>query len=110
MDSKIKCFLFVHENDVRSFLKSFLQILTAKLVQGGGNLVSSPDSSSDSSTGSPHNTLDSSPNEDEIFLPGVVRIFYRLIIFTVFSCSLLFHFSVRDFDATLILTADYIEE
>ncbi|XP_065223298.1 probable ubiquitin carboxyl-terminal hydrolase FAF-X isoform X3 [Planococcus citri] len=47
-------------------------LLTAKLVQGSGNLVSSPDSSSDSSTGSPHHALDLSPNEDEMYLPGVI--------------------------------------
>ncbi|XP_065212871.1 probable ubiquitin carboxyl-terminal hydrolase FAF-X [Planococcus citri] len=48
-------------------------LLTAKLVQGSGNLVSSPDdSSSDSSTGSPHHALDFSPNEDEMYLPGVI--------------------------------------
>lgn len=55
-----------------------------KLVQGSGNLVSSPDSSSDSSTGSPHRTFDSSPNEDEMFLPGVVsKIFNSFFILKV---------------------------
>ncbi|KAK0066423.1 ubiquitin carboxyl-terminal hydrolase FAF-X isoform X1 [Biomphalaria pfeifferi] len=47
-------------------------ILTGKLVQVGGNMPSSPDSSSDSSVGSPHNQYDGPNLEAESALPGVL--------------------------------------
>ncbi|XP_059175144.1 probable ubiquitin carboxyl-terminal hydrolase FAF-X isoform X4 [Physella acuta] len=46
--------------------------LTGKLVQVGGNMPSSPDSSSDSSVGSPHNQYDGPNLEAESALPGVL--------------------------------------
>ncbi|KAB7498699.1 putative ubiquitin carboxyl-terminal hydrolase FAF-X, partial [Armadillidium nasatum] len=46
-------------------------ILTGKLTQVGSNMASSPDSSSDSSTGSPH-PYDGSNIEAENCLPGVI--------------------------------------
>ena len=49
-----------------------LQLITAKLGQVGSNMPSSPDSSSDSSTGSPHNNYDGPNIEAENCLPGVV--------------------------------------
>lgn len=50
-----------------------LQLITAKLIQVGSNMPSSPDSSSDSSAGSPHHTFDGPNIEAENCLPGVVR-------------------------------------
>lgn len=48
-------------------------LLTGKLSQVGGNLVSSPDSSSDSSTSSPRHPVYDGPNvELEQTLPGVI--------------------------------------
>ncbi|KAK3094503.1 hypothetical protein FSP39_002606 [Pinctada imbricata] len=47
-------------------------LITAKLVQVGNNMPSSPDSSSDSSTGSPHHTYDGPNIEAENCLPGVI--------------------------------------
>lgn len=47
-------------------------LITAKLCQVGSSMPSSPDSSSDSSTGSPHNTYDEPNIEAENCLPGVV--------------------------------------
>lgn len=49
------------------------QLITAKLIQVGSNMPSSPDSSSDSSAGSPHHTFDGPNIEAESCLPGVVR-------------------------------------
>ncbi|XP_052826881.1 probable ubiquitin carboxyl-terminal hydrolase FAF-X, partial [Octopus bimaculoides] len=46
--------------------------VSAKLVQVGSNMPSSPDSSSDSSGGSPHNTYDGPNIEAESCLPGVL--------------------------------------
>ncbi|XP_041351568.1 probable ubiquitin carboxyl-terminal hydrolase FAF-X isoform X2 [Gigantopelta aegis] len=46
--------------------------ITAKLVQVGSNMPSSPDSSSDSSAGSPHHTEDGPNVEAEHSLPGVL--------------------------------------
>ncbi|XP_067668544.1 ubiquitin carboxyl-terminal hydrolase 9X-like [Haliotis asinina] len=46
--------------------------VTAKLVQVGSNMPSSPDSSSDSSVGSPHNAYDGPNVEAENSLPGVL--------------------------------------
>lgn len=54
------------------FLLMF-QLITAKLIQVGSNMPSSPDSSSDSSAGSPHHTFDGPNIEAESCLPGVVR-------------------------------------
>ena len=51
-----------------------LQILNAKLVFSGSNMPSSPDSSSDSSVGSPHSHFDGPNVEVENSLPGVVGI------------------------------------
>jgi len=51
---------------------SMLQLISAKLVQVGNNMPSSPDSSSDSSAGSPHHTYDGPNIEAENCLPGVV--------------------------------------
>ena len=50
----------------------FFQILTGKLTQVGSNMPSSPDSSSDSSTGSPHHGYEGPNKEAEQQLPGVV--------------------------------------
>lgn len=61
----------IHEIDV-CFLLMF-QLITAKLIQVGSNMPSSPDSSSDSSAGSPHHTFDGPNIEAESCLPGVVR-------------------------------------
>ncbi|XP_076067071.1 ubiquitin carboxyl-terminal hydrolase-like faf isoform X3 [Oratosquilla oratoria] len=47
-------------------------VLTAKLVQVGSNMPSSPDSSSDSSTGSPQHPYDGPNVEAENCLPGVI--------------------------------------
>ena len=47
-------------------------LITAKLCQIGSSMPSSPDSSSDSSTGSPHNTYDGPNVEAENCLPGVL--------------------------------------
>jgi len=49
-----------------------LQLITAKLSQVGSNMPSSPDSSSDSSAGSPHQVYDGPNIETENCLPGVV--------------------------------------
>lgn len=49
-------------------------ILTAKLCQANSNMPSSPDSSSDSSTGSPQHPYDGPNSEAENCLPGVVSI------------------------------------
>ena len=50
-----------------------MQFLTAKLSQSGANMPSSPESSSDSSTGgSPHHAYDGPNIEAENCLPGVV--------------------------------------
>lgn len=46
--------------------------VSAKLVQVGSNMPSSPDSSSDSSGGSPHNTYDGPNIDAENCLPGVL--------------------------------------
>ncbi|KAK7089931.1 ubiquitin carboxyl-terminal hydrolase 9X-like isoform X2 [Littorina saxatilis] len=46
--------------------------LSAKLVPGGSNMPSSPDSSSDSSVGSPHNHFEGPNIEAESCLPGVI--------------------------------------
>ena len=48
------------------------KILTAKLYQVNSNVPCSPDSSSDSSTGSPHNPYIGPNPEAEACLPGVV--------------------------------------
>lgn len=47
-------------------------LITAKLIQVGSNMPSSPDSSSDSSAGSPHHTFDGPNIEAESCLPGVI--------------------------------------
>ncbi|OWF40886.1 probable ubiquitin carboxyl-terminal hydrolase FAF-X isoform X2 [Mizuhopecten yessoensis] len=47
-------------------------LISAKLVQVGNNMPSSPDSSSDSSAGSPHHTFDGPNVEAENCLPGVL--------------------------------------
>ncbi|XP_070538663.1 ubiquitin carboxyl-terminal hydrolase 9X-like isoform X2 [Ptychodera flava] len=47
-------------------------LITAKLCQIGANMPSSPDSSSDSSAGSPHNPYDGPNIEAESCLPGVL--------------------------------------
>ncbi|KAK7070589.1 putative ubiquitin carboxyl-terminal hydrolase FAF-X [Halocaridina rubra] len=47
-------------------------VLTAKLVQVGNNMPSSPDSSSDSSTGSPQHPYEGPNIEAENCLPGVI--------------------------------------
>ncbi|XP_013401949.1 probable ubiquitin carboxyl-terminal hydrolase FAF-X isoform X1 [Lingula anatina] len=47
-------------------------LITAKLSQMGTNMPSSPDSSSDSSTGSPHTAYDGPNLEAEQLLPGVI--------------------------------------
>lgn len=47
-------------------------VLTAKLVQAGSNMPSSPDSSSDSSTGSPQHPYEGPNVEAENCLPGVI--------------------------------------
>ncbi|BFZ00611.1 hypothetical protein BsWGS_03650 [Bradybaena similaris] len=46
--------------------------LNGKLLQVGGNMPSSPESSSDSSVGSPHNQFDGQNGEAESALPGVL--------------------------------------
>lgn len=55
---------------------SLFQAVSAKLVQVGSNMPSSPDSSSDSSGGSPHNTYDGPNIDAENCLPGVVSNFF----------------------------------
>lgn len=57
----------------------FWQILIAKLAQVGGNMASSPDSSSDSSTGSPQHPYEGSNIEAENSLPGVVRNIFSVL-------------------------------
>lgn len=52
--------------------RNFDQVLTAKLYQLNSNMACSPDSSSDSSTGSPHNPYIGPNPEAEGCLPGVV--------------------------------------
>lgn len=47
-------------------------VLTGKLYQVNSNMPSSPDSSSDSSSGSPHNPCESPNLEAEACLPGVI--------------------------------------
>ncbi|CAH1782281.1 unnamed protein product [Owenia fusiformis] len=47
-------------------------LITAKLCQAGSNMPSSPDSSSDSSTGSPHSPYEGPNIEAESCLPGVI--------------------------------------
>jgi ubiquitin carboxyl-terminal hydrolase 9/24 len=47
-------------------------ILTGKLYQVNSNMPSSPDSSSDSSTGSPHHPYEGPNQEAECCLPGVI--------------------------------------
>ena len=62
------------------------QTLTGKLVQVLGNMPSSPESSSDSSVGSPHNQYDGPNLEAESALPAVVStclIICPLLIFWV---------------------------
>ena len=49
-----------------------LQLITAKLVHVGNSMPSSPDTSSDSSGGSPHHGFDGPNVEAENCLPGVV--------------------------------------
>lgn len=44
------------------------------MIQVGSNMPSSPDSSSDSSAGSPHHTFDGPNIEAENCLPGVVGV------------------------------------
>ncbi|KAK6195512.1 hypothetical protein SNE40_000926 [Patella caerulea] len=61
--------------------------ITAKLVQANSNMPSSPDSSSDSSVGSPHNAYDGPNIEAEQSLPGV------LMSQTVKYCQFLFQLS-----------------
>ena len=58
-------------------LQSMIQVLTAKLVQVGSNMPSSPDSSSDSSTGSPQHPYEGPNVEAENCLPGVVSITFK---------------------------------
>ncbi|MPC49429.1 putative ubiquitin carboxyl-terminal hydrolase FAF-Y [Portunus trituberculatus] len=53
-------------------------VLTAKLVQVGSNMPSSPDSSSDSSTGSPQHPYEGPNVEAENCLPGVVSIILKV--------------------------------
>ena len=65
MYTKLFCF---------SFFLYFNQTLTGKLVQVLGNMPSSPESSSDSSVGSPHNQYDGPNLEAESALPAVVSI------------------------------------
>lgn len=60
--------------DMLKLMKLFdtFQLITAKLVHVGNSMPSSPDSSSDSSGGSPHHTFDGPNVEAENCLPGVV--------------------------------------
>lgn len=59
---------------VISVINFYLQIISAKLCQIGTNMPSSPDSSSDSSTGSPQHPFDGPNIEAENCLPGVVSL------------------------------------
>ena len=52
----------------------WLQLITAKLVHVGNSMPSSPDTSSDSSGGSPHHTFEGPNVEAENCLPGVVSV------------------------------------
>ena len=63
------CFYFILVACIVCFL---FQLITAKLVHVGNSMPSSPDSSSDSSGGSPHHTYDGPNIEAENCLPGVV--------------------------------------
>ena len=66
------------------------QLITAKLCQVSSNMPSSPDSSSDSSTGSPHNTYDGPNIEAENCLPGVVSYLniYNFIALLLFLATM----------------------
>jgi hypothetical protein len=57
---------------LKVFGNIYFQLITAKLVHVGNSMPSSPDSSSDSSGGSPHHTFDGPNVEAENCLPGVV--------------------------------------
>ena len=63
-----------HNSQQQHVFNVCLQLITAKLCQIGANMPSSPDSSSDSSTGSPHHPLDGPNIEAEKCLPGVVSV------------------------------------
>ncbi|KAH9509417.1 putative ubiquitin carboxyl-terminal hydrolase FAF-X [Bulinus truncatus] len=76
---KVELYVNAEQIDVSEDKKLISQInlrdkmtLTGKLVQVGGNMPSSPDSSSDSSVGSPHNQYDGPNPEAESALPGVL--------------------------------------
>jgi len=80
-NSNLKVDLYVNgelldQNDDRKLISQVpirdKTLITAKLVQVGSNMPSSPDSSSDSSTGSPHNVYDGPNMEAEGCLPGVL--------------------------------------
>ncbi|XP_071163274.1 ubiquitin carboxyl-terminal hydrolase 9X-like isoform X2 [Mytilus edulis] len=81
LSSNIKVDLYVNNElldpaeDKRLILQVPLRekaLISAKLVQVGNNMPSSPDSSSDSSAGSPHHTFDGPNIEAENCLPGVI--------------------------------------
>lgn len=65
----------------------FLKILSGKLYQVNSNMPSSPDSSSDSSTGSPQNPYEGPNVEAENCLPGVVCFLnsHSLLVFHFFN-------------------------
>lgn len=64
------------------------QLITAKLVHVGNSMPSSPDSSSDSSGGSPHHTFDGPNIEAENCLPGVVSFCLSFAYKScIFSCT-----------------------
>lgn len=71
----------------------FFQILSAKLSQANANMPSSPDSSSDSSTSSPHHPYskieggNQSSVEAETSLPGVVSIIHSINKMSISLCK-----------------------
>lgn len=72
-----------------------LQVLTAKLVQVGSNMPSSPDSSSDSSTGSPQHPYEGPNVEAENCLPGVVSFSDLLVVCLLFPLVLTLSFDCK---------------
>ena len=70
------------------------QLITAKLVNVGSSMPSSPDSNADSSGGAPHHTFDGPNMETEKHLPGVVS---STVPFWLMSLRKLAHAIYRDF-------------
>ena len=68
-------------------------------------MASSPDSSSDSSTGSPHNMYDGPNIEAENCLPGVVGIWYSVCVCVLCPCCA--YMCVRGVHIPVKLTAIY---